>query len=61
VANALSLCSADEVHTGIAKTGMVAVAKGKKDSNPNDVAAPAVLGLRADMDALSMTEHNDVG
>ena len=61
VANALSLCSADEVHTGIAKTGMVAVAKGKKDLNPNDAAAPLMVGLRADMDALSMTEHKDVG
>ena len=41
-----------EVHTGIAKTGIVGVMKGKK---PGDGA----IGLRADLDALDIEEKND--
>lgn len=40
------------VHTGIAKTGIVGVMKGKK---PGDGA----IGLRADLDALDIEEKND--
>ncbi len=42
----------DEVHTGIGKTGMVGVIKGKQDT------CGASIGLRADMDALPMPEKN---
>lgn len=59
VAHALKLCGADEVHTGIAKTGVVAVIRGQK-STPAGAPQPMV-GLRADMDALPMTEHNEFG
>ena len=41
----------DEVHTGIAKTGIVGVIKGK---TPSDKA----IGLRADLDALDIEEKN---
>lgn len=53
VRQALSLCGVDEVHTGIGKTGVVAVIKGRKHSSGK------MIGLRADMDALALTEHND--
>ena len=39
-----------EVHRGLGKTGVVGVIKGRP--------GPRALGLRADMDALPMTEHN---
>lgn len=42
----------DEVHTGIAKTGIVAIIKGQGADAPD---APTI-GLRADMDALPITE-----
>jgi hippurate hydrolase len=42
----------DEIHTGIAKTGIVAVLKGQEEG-------PAI-GLRADFDALDILELNDV-
>lgn len=58
VVHALKLCGVDEVHTGIGRTGVVAVIKGQPvragSTNPNPM-----IGLRADMDALPMTEHND--
>ncbi|MGF1700444.1 M20 family metallopeptidase [Photobacterium makurazakiensis] len=41
----------DEVHTGIAQTGVVGVLKGRYDSD-------RTVGLRADMDALQMEEEN---
>jgi amidohydrolase len=50
VAERLKAFGADEVHTGIAKTGMVAVIRGKR--------AGGTIGLRADMDALPMQEFN---
>ncbi len=53
VTEALKLCGVDEVHTGIGKTGVVAVIRGKSTASGN------MLGLRADMDALPMAEHND--
>ncbi len=53
VKEALKLCGADEVHEGIGKTGVVAVIKGQGHGSGK------MIGLRADMDALLMTEHND--
>jgi len=41
----------DEVVTGIGRTGVVGIIKGKSDSSGK------VIGLRADMDALPMTEE----
>ena len=60
VIQALKLCGVDEVHTGIGKTGIVAVIKGQRIGSARSSARPMV-GLRADMDALPMTEHNDFG
>lgn len=59
VAHALKLCGVDEVHTGIGKTGIVAVIKGQQPA-PLGLHRP-MIGLRADMDALPMTEHNEFG
>ncbi len=53
VKEALKLCGVDEIHAGIGKTGVVAVVKGKRS------ASGRMIGLRADMDALTMTEQND--
>ncbi|MFO1192095.1 MAG: M20 aminoacylase family protein [Rhodoferax sp.] len=53
VAQALQLCGVDEVHTGIGRTGVVAVVRGRQTDSGR------MLGLRADMDALPMAEHND--
>ena len=53
VTEALKVCGVDEIHEGIGKTGVVAVIKGRQTGSGN------MLGLRADMDALPMTEHND--
>ncbi|CAN5683728.1 M20 aminoacylase family protein [soil metagenome] len=53
VREALKLCGVDEIHTGIGKTGVVGVIRGKRSSSGK------MIGLRADMDALTMTEHND--
>jgi hippurate hydrolase len=54
VQEALKLCGVDEVHAGIGKTGVVGVVRGRS------TASGRMIGLRADMDALAMTEHNDV-
>lgn len=56
VAHALKLCGVDEVHTGVGKTGIVAVIKGQ---HKMDTPLQPMVGLRADMDALPMTEHNE--
>ena len=53
VKQALQLCGVDEIHTGIGKTGLVAVIRGQRQSSGR------MMGLRADMDALAMAEHND--
>jgi amidohydrolase len=53
VKEALERCGVDAVHTGIGKTGLVATIQGRQNSNHK------MIGLRADMDALPMTELND--
>jgi hippurate hydrolase len=53
VVEALKVCGVDELHTGIGKTGVVAVIHGRERNSGK------MIGLRADMDALPMTEHND--
>jgi len=54
VKEALKLCGVDEIHTGIGKTGVVGVIKGRS------TASGRMIGLRADMDALTMTEESDL-
>ncbi|MCF7700269.1 M20 aminoacylase family protein [Loktanella sp. M215] len=51
VADRLTAIGCDEVVTGIGRTGVVAVIKGKTDTKGK------VIGLRADMDALPITEQ----
>ena len=58
VQQALKVCGVDEIHTGIGKTGVVAVIRGRRNGAAG---SEKMLGLRADMDALPMTEHNDFG
>ena len=58
VVQALKLCGVDEVHTGIGKTGVVAVIKGQAVVHAT---SRPMVGLRADMDALPILEHNDFG
>ncbi len=53
VKEALKVCGVDEIHDGIGRTGIVAVVHGRS------TASGRMVGLRADMDALPMTEHND--
>jgi amidohydrolase len=53
VQEALRLCGVDEVHTGIGKTGVVATIQGRGNTGSR------MIGLRADMDALTMTEANE--
>lgn len=53
VVEALKACGVDEVHTGLGKTGVVAVIRGRSTGSGR------MVGLRADMDALPMSEHND--
>jgi amidohydrolase len=53
VREALERCGVDEIHTGIGKTGLVAVIRGRQNGSGR------MIGLRADMDALPMTEHNE--
>ena len=65
VAHALRLCGVDEVHTGIGKTGVVAVIRGQQPGAAFKSALTSELrpmvGLRADMDALPMNECNEFG
>jgi amidohydrolase len=53
VQEALKLCGVDEIHTGLGKTGVVGVVRGRSSGSGR------LIGLRADMDALTMTEHNE--
>ncbi len=53
VREALRVCGVDEVHEGIGRTGVVGVIHGRGRGSG------AMVGLRADMDALTMTEHNE--
>lgn len=54
VADKLRGFGADEIATGIGRTGVVAVIKGRTDTKGR------VIGLRADMDALPITEASGV-
>ncbi|HZY15994.1 MAG TPA: M20 aminoacylase family protein [Ramlibacter sp.] len=53
VQEALRLCGVDEVHAGIGKTGVVGIVRGRSH------ASGRLVGLRADMDALTMSESNE--
>jgi len=53
VQEALRLCGVDEIHSGIGKTGVVGLIHGRSKHSGR------MIGLRADMDALTMTEGND--
>ncbi len=53
VADRLKEFGCDEIVTGLGKTGVVGVIKGKQPAGNGDV---KVIGLRADMDALPVTE-----
>ncbi len=53
VKEALRACGVDEIHSGIGKTGVVGVIRGRS------TASGRMIGLRADMDALPMREEND--
>jgi hippurate hydrolase len=52
----LQVCGVDSIHTGIGQTGVVALVhgQGRSAANPG-----RMIGLRADMDALPLTEFND--
>jgi len=53
VKGALQACGVDEIHDGIGKTGVVGVIRGQSQ------ASGRMIGLRADMDALPITELTD--
>jgi amidohydrolase len=53
VQDALRLCGVDEVHAGIGRTGVVGVIRGRQNTSGR------LIGLRADMDALTMSETNE--
>jgi hippurate hydrolase len=57
VADRLREFGCDEVVTGLGKTGVVGVIKGRKPAGKND---NKVIGLRADMDALPIEEATDL-
>ena len=56
VAEKLTAFGLDEVHTGIATTGVVGVLRAGPSSTGNQARS---IGLRADMDALDVSEKND--
>ncbi len=55
IANILRSFPNMQVHTGLAKTGIVGVLAGKLKGNGN---SERMIGLRADIDALDITEEN---
>jgi hippurate hydrolase len=57
VAERLREFGCDEVATGLGRTGVVGVIKGKKAAGNGDI---KVIGLRADMDALPIEEATDL-
>jgi amidohydrolase len=57
VADRLREFGCDEVATGLGRTGVVGVIKGRKPANGGDV---RVIGLRADMDALPIQEATNL-
>ena len=57
VADRLREFGCDEVATGLGKTGVVGVIKGKKPAGNGDI---KVIGLRADMDALPIEEETNL-
>lgn len=56
VVEGLKVCGVDSIHTGLGKTGVVALVHGTGRSAQNP---GRMIGLRADMDALPMSEHNE--
>ncbi len=58
VVEALKLCGVDEVHQGIGQTGVVAVIRGQ--GRPTAGQSAPMIGLRADMDALPLTEESSL-
>src|SRR6266404_9538993 len=56
VAEKLKAFGCDEVVTGLGRTGVVGVIRGRKPADPT---GRKVVGLRADMDALPIDEAND--
>lgn len=57
VADRLREFGCDEVVTGLGRTGVVGVIKGKKPAGKGDI---RVVGLRADMDALPIEEETNL-
>jgi amidohydrolase len=57
VAEKLKTFGCDEVATGIGRTGVVGVIRGRRQGSG---ASSKVIGLRADMDALPIEEANDL-
>jgi hippurate hydrolase len=57
VADRLREFGCDEVATGLGKTGVVGVIKGRKPAGKGDI---RVIGLRADMDALPIEEETNL-
>jgi hippurate hydrolase len=57
VAERLREFGCDEVATGLGRTGVVGVIRGRKPADDADV---RVIGLRADMDALPIEEETDL-
>src|SRR4051812_37964281 len=57
VADRLREFGCDEVATGLGRTGVVGVIKGKRPAGKGDM---KVIGLRADMDALPIEEETDL-
>src|SRR5882724_12398278 len=58
VANRLREFGCDEVATGLGRTGVVGVIKGRKPAS--GAADVKVIGLRADMDALPIEEQTNL-